>query len=217
MSIGAWEVELHGTLRGGLWKRLDRNIDDVQRSAFYKGSVRTWMDGNTQVFLPHQDEDVVFVFSHILQHFYKEGIGIRQICDWCRLLYTYRDELDISLLESRLIKMNIVSEWRAFGSVAVDYLGMPKEAMPFYSSKNCWKRKANRVLFFILKTGNFGHNRDYSYCKKYPYLVYKIISACKHIIDAFEYLRIFPIHTIKVTSRRLRIGLLVTMRGGKHE
>lgn len=44
--------------------------------------------------MPRAEEDVVYVFAHILQHFFKGGIGLRQICDWCRLLYTYRDSLN---------------------------------------------------------------------------------------------------------------------------
>lgn len=31
------------------------------------------MDGKTQVFLPGADEDVVYVFTHFLGHFYKGG------------------------------------------------------------------------------------------------------------------------------------------------
>ena len=148
MTIDDWTVELHGTLRSGLWKKLDRELNKVQRSVFYEGKVRSWMNGNTQVFLPAPDEDVVFVFSHILQHFYKEGIGLRQICDWCRLIWTYKDSLDLRLLESRIRKMGVMSEWKAFAALAVDYLGMPFEAMPFYSDDKKWKRKAVRVMEF---------------------------------------------------------------------
>lgn len=89
MTIDSWDVELHGTLRSGLWKRLENVIDDAQRAVFYNGNVRSWMNGNTQIFLPRVDEDIIFVFSHILQHFFIGGIGLRQICDWCRLLWTY--------------------------------------------------------------------------------------------------------------------------------
>lgn len=217
MTIDGWAVELHGTLRSGLWRRLDKEIDKVQRDVFYGGKVRSWMDGHTQVFLPAVDEDVVFVFSHILQHFFKEGIGLRQICDWCRLLWTYRDNIDVKLLERRLRKAGIMSEWKAFGALAVEYLGMPMEAMPFYSSDTKWKTKAGKVMKFVLETGNFGHNRDYSFYKKYPYLVYKAISLWKHIQDFGRYFVIFPLDAIKVTWRRMCIGLSVAIRGGKHE
>lgn len=37
MNIDGWTVELHGTLSGGLWHRLDKEIDKVQDSVFYGG------------------------------------------------------------------------------------------------------------------------------------------------------------------------------------
>lgn len=217
MTIEGWLVELHGSLRCGLWRSLDREVDDVQRAVFYGGRVRSWMNGRTQVFLPAVDEDVVFVFSHILEHFYKEGIGLRQICDWCRLLWTYREKIDVKLLEERLCKAGIMSEWLAFSALAVEYLGMPVEAMPFYSSDEKWVRKADSILSFVLETGNFGHNRDYSYYKKYPYLVYKAISFWKHIQDFGRYFVIFPLDAIKVTWRRMCVGVIVAASGRIHE
>ena len=217
MTIDGWSVELHGTLRSGLWNRLDREIDNVQNEVFLGGAVRSWMNGNTQVLLPRADEDVVFVFSHILQHFFMEGIGLRQICDWCRLLWTYKDSLNHKLLESRIKSMGVMTEWKAFAALAVDYLGMPVGAMPFYSDDKKWKRKAVRVMEFVLETGNFGHNRDYSYYQKYPYVVFKAISLWRHIKDFGRYFVIFPLDAIKVTLRRICVGMAVAIKGKRHE
>lgn len=212
MTIDPWVVELHGTLRSGLWKRIDKALNEVQRAVFYGGKVRSWMNGHTQIFLPGADEDVVFVFSHILQHFFKEGIGLRQICDWCRLLWTYRDSIDKHLLKSRIEKIGVITEWKSFAALAVDYLGMPVEAMPFYSESRKWSCKAQKIMTFILETGNFGHNRDYSYYKKYPFIVFKAISFWRHIKDFGRYFVIFPLDAIKVTWRRMCVGLTVAIR-----
>lgn len=213
MTIGDWPVELHGTLHSGLWRSIDRELDNVQYDVFYGGRVRSWMNGNTQVFLPAADEDVVFVFAHILQHFYKEGIGLRQICDWCRLLWTYKDSLNRKLLESRIKSMGVMTEWKAFAALAVDYLGMPVEAMPFYSDDKKWKCKAVRVMEFVLETGNFGHNRNYIYRKKYPYMVMKAISLGNHISDFGRYFVFFPIDSIRVTWRRIKVGFAFVAKG----
>lgn len=217
MTIASWVVELHGTLRSRLWRKIDKALDDVQSAVFYGGKVRSWMNGSTQVFLPNADEDVVFVFSHILQHFYKEGIGLRQICDWCRLLWTFRDTIDRNLLGKRLSMMGVMTEWKSFAALAVDYLGMPVEAMPYYSDSLKWSRKAQKIMTFIFDTGNFGHNRDYSYYKKYPYLVYKFISLWRHIKDFGRYFVIFPLNSIKVTWTRICYGFSVVLKGKKHE
>lgn len=161
MSIDPWYVEVHGTLRTGLSARIDRAIDLVQRDVFYGGSVRSWANGNTQVFLPAPDCDVFFVFTHFIKHFYKEGgVSIRQLCDWCRLLWAYKDSLNHDILKSRIRKAGLMSEWKAFAALAVEYLGMPVEAMPLYSSDKKWKKKAKKIVTFILKGGEWQKFND---------------------------------------------------------
>ena len=217
MTINPWVVELHGSLRGGLWKRMNQGLDEVQTSIICGGNVRSWTAGNTRVFLPRADEDVVYVFAHILQHFFLEGIGLRQVCDWCRLLWTFKDSIDINLLKNRLVKMGVITEWCAFSALAVRYLGMPEEAIPLYSGSKCWQRKADMIMSFVLETGNFGHNRDYSYQKKYPFVVFKAISLWKHIKDFFRYAFIFPLDSVKVMAIRMRVGFSMAFKGRKHE
>lgn len=207
MLIDGWEVECHGTLRGGKWSRLDYVIDSVQHEVFYNGSVRSWINGDCHVFLPHQDCDVFFVFAHILQHFFKEGIGLRQICDWCRLLWTYRDTINQKILESRLKQAGAMTEWKTFSALAVDMLGFPSEAMPFYSPDKKWVNKANKVLSFIVETGNFGHNRNQNYHNKYPYFIVKTISFWRHLKDGMRYFLIFPWDSIKVSWSMTIMGL----------
>ncbi len=217
MTIDGWSVELHGTLRSGLWQSLDRGLDKAQNAVFYEGKVRSWMNGRTQVFLPAADEDVVFVFAHILQHFFMEGIGLRQICDWCRLLWTYRDSLDMKLLKTRIESAGIMSEWKTFAALAVEYLGMPADAMPLYGANNKWSKKAQKVMAFIMETGNFGNNRDYSYRQKYPFVVFKAISLWRHLQDFGRYFVIFPLDAVKVTWHRMILGFSVALRGKRHE
>lgn len=149
MTIDGWEVELHGTMHSRLSKRVDKMIDEVQKDVFYYGKVRSiefkdQRGRSVQVFAPAPDEDVIFVFTHILHHFFLEGVGLRQICDWCRLLWTYRNKLDHKLLESRLRKAGLMSEWKAFAAFAVKYLGMPVEVMPLFDVRG--KREEGKPL-----------------------------------------------------------------------
>ena len=182
-------VELHGTLHSRLSKRVDKGIDKAQKDVFYGGNVRSWKNGQTQVFLPGVDDDVVFIFTHILHHFYIEGIGLRQICDWCRLLWTYRKSLNHGLLESRIRKMGLMSEWKAFASVAVDWLGMPVEAMPLYSPNNKLSKKTEYIIEFVLESGNFGHKRQTA--------TNKLGSAWLKLKDFARHSRIFPLDSFK--------------------
>lgn len=211
MTMGSWLVETHGTLRGGLWKQLDRSLDKVQAAIFYEGKVRSWMNGKTQVFLPNADEDIVYVFSHILQHFFRGGIGLRQICDWCRLLWTYRDSIDTRLLGKRLKEMGVVTEWKAFAALAVHWLGMPSEAMPLYSSAPRWRRKGNIVIGLIIEAGNFGQNRDLNYQKQYSFLIRKAISLWRLTWDNVRQLWIFPVDPLIVWNNMIvqRIKLVI--------
>ena len=155
MTVDSWDVELHGTMRGELGGRIDKVIDEIQRDVFSGGKVRSWNNGKTTVFLPSADNDAIFIFTHILQHFFRGGIGLRQICDWCRLMWTYKDSLNHELLESRIRKAGIMSEWKAFGAFAVEYLGMPVEAMPMYSSDKRWSRKADKICSRCQGTGQW--------------------------------------------------------------
>ena len=215
--IDEWTVELHGSLRSGLWRKIDCELDQVQYDIFCGGNVRSWLNGKTQIFIPRADEDVMYVFSHILQHFFKEGVGLRQICDWCRLLWRFKDKLDYGLLELRIRKAGLVTEWKAFAALAVDYLGMPSETMPMYSPSSKWSNKALKIMEFILETGNFGHNRDYGYYDNYSYLMYKTISFWKHIKDGYRYFHMFPLDSQKVMARRIVVGFSVVLRGKRHE
>ncbi len=195
MTIDDWIVELHGTMYVDMSRKMNKGIDDVQDDCFYGGNVRSWQNGSTTVFLPSPDNDVIFVFTHILEHFFVEGVGLRQVCDWCRLLYTYKDSLNYRLLESRIRKMDLMSEWKAFASLAVDILGMPKEAMPMYDSR--FKVKGERVLARIMKSGNMGHNNDLNYRAKYSGMTYKLVALWRRIKDFAGFAMVFPIDAPK--------------------
>lgn len=213
LTIGSWTVELHGSMRSSRLGRVNSCIDAAQEDSFRNSNVRVWRDGETDVFLPAVDNDIIFVFTHILQHFFAGGIGLRQICDWCRLLWTYRDEIDRSLLGSRLIGVRLKSEWEVFASLAVNYLGMPADAIPFYRKSTSLDRKADRLMNHILRTGNFGQNRDMSYVKKYPYLIRKLISFYRVSMDAIYRLGVFPIDTVVFYCRYVFSGSKATIKG----
>lgn len=212
MTIDNWEVELHGTLRSQLGKRIDRVIDEVQEDVFFGGNVRSWDNNGVQVFLPSTNNDTIFVFTHILQHYFGGGIGLRQICDWCRLLYTYRDSLNHKLLESRLRKMGLLPHWKAFAALAVDTLGMPVEAMPLYSDRERWHKKGDRILSLILESGNFGHGRNQSYKKKYPKFIEYAISFWVFTRYGFKQFVIFPSDAVRGWMRTIFLGVKAKMK-----
>ena len=174
LSIDPWYMEIHGSLRTGLSGRVDKEVDAVQRDVFYGGQVRSWNNGDTQVFLPAPDNDIFFLFTHFIKHFYKEGMNLRQVCDWCRLLWAFRKSLNHGVLEKRIRRAGLMSEWKAFATLAVDYLGMPVEAMPMYDFSKQWSKKATQTLNLIL--ANYQQNV---------------------VRDTWTIAKIFPMNTIK--------------------
>ena len=240
MTVDSWDVELHGTMRGLLGQRIERGIDEAQRDVFHGGSVRSWYNGKITVFLPSADNDVIFIFTHILQHFFRGGIGLRQICDWCRLMWTYRAELDLRLLESRIKRMGVMSEWRAFAALAVEYLGMPVEAMPFFNQNEdanendgSWtsqaagpsatgspqvnenrrlKWKAERIMNYVMEVGNFGHNRDMSYKTEKPFMVRMMISLKHRTSDFMKQVMVFPLDAVRAYWYIWGTGLKVVVK-----
>ena len=193
--IDGWTVELHGTMHTNLSRGIDKWIDKVQEDVFYGGNVRSWLNDNTLVFLPSPDNDVIFVFTHILQHLFLEGIGLRQICDWCRLLYTFREKLNLRVLEDRISRMGLLTEWKVFASLAVQYLGMPETAMPMFGSNvHEFKLEAARLMDFVLKVGNFGHNREVEWSNGFK----RRTSLIWHrITDTFKLSFVFPLDAPK--------------------
>ena len=218
MTIDGWVVELHGSLRVGLPQRINRVLDDIQEDTFYRGNVRSWLNGQTQIFMLGKENDIVYVFVHFFNHFYKEGVGLRQICDWCRLMWTYRGSLNYGLLEQRIKRAGLMSEWNAFGALAIEYLGFPKDSMPLLDVRSKkedvrWRKKADRIMEFILKSGNMGHNRDMSHFSKYPYLIRKCVSMGRRIGDLINHARIFPLDSLRFFPRIMFNGVRSAIRG----
>ena len=208
MTIKGWEVELHGTLCPRLTKRINRAVDDAQHDVFYRGNVRSWENVKVQVFMPGPNEDIIFQITHILKHFYQGGIGLRQICDLSRFLWTYNEKMDVRLLKNRLLSMGIMSEWKSFGAFMVEYLGTPGNVIPLYSENRKWKRKAERICNFVLEVGNFGHNRDTD-TRKYPFVIKKAISLWWRTADSFRHFFIFPVNSLKVWMHVIKTGVIV--------
>ncbi|MBR6088034.1 MAG: nucleotidyltransferase family protein [Prevotella sp.] len=213
MTINDWIVELHGSLRVGLPNKINRVLDDIKTETFNRGNVRSWMNGQTEVFLLGKENDIVYVFVHFFNHFYKEGVGLRQLCDWCRLMWTYRDEIDVKKIEDCIQEMGLVSEWKAFYNLASRYLGMPDIGVGIMARDSRYDKKADRIMEFVLKSGNMGHNRDMSHFSKYPYLIRKCVSMCRRIGDLINHARIFPLDSLRFFPRIMFNGVMSAMRG----
>ena len=112
------------------------------------------MINGVKVWLPADTFNALFVFHHAFHHFISGGVGMRQLCDWTMLLHAKRETINRAELSDMLSRLQLMDAWQVFGCIAVDWLGLPVEEMPFYDEK-CSKR-AKRTVAIILKEGNFG-------------------------------------------------------------
>lgn len=98
--------------------------------------------------------NAVFQLLHIAKHLMGKGIGLRQICDWCRYLYVYRDELNMVTLATYIRGFHLESLWNIFGRLAINYLGFPEKDMPCISPG--FEKQSRLVMKHIFVSGNFG-------------------------------------------------------------
>ena len=192
MTIDHWIVELHGTMHSEISNRMDHVLDLVQQDVFELEGIRKWNNDGVEIPLPNADNDVIIVFTHFLHHFYIGGIGLRQICDWCRLLWTYKDTLNHKMLDSRIRKMSLMQEWKAFAALAVEWLGMPKDVVPLFDGAQKYHKKAQKVMERVLRTGNMGHNVNMSYRVRHSRLRVLIIAFWHRMKEFINLASIFP-------------------------
>lgn len=213
LNIDSWEVELHGRLACSFSFKVNNVLNQIKYETFHEKKVRSWIDDNVQIYLLCEEYEIIYGFVHFVNHFYKGGVGLKQICDWCRLLWKYRHTIDRRIIDKIIEKMGLMNEWKAFASFSIEYLGMPVYSMPHYSADRQWKKKADRICRFILEVGNFGHNRDMSYYAKHPYVIRKAFSLIRRCKDMFNHTLIFPLDSLRFFPVIMYNGFRSAMRG----
>lgn len=99
--------------------------------------------------------NAAYVFIHLFFHLIREGVSLRQFCDWVMILHHFNDEIDRDRLLKILNDLDLLDAYCAFGSILVDELGLPVEEFPFTISDENRKWKG-KILDDIFRGGNFG-------------------------------------------------------------
>jgi len=147
------EVELHYRphFMQSLWynARLQRFFRQHADEQFrHKISI----DGN-EIAVPTQAFNIVFEISHIYQHLFKEGIGLRQILDYYYLLTSADKQTETrSKYNSLLNHLGLKDIAGAICWILVEKFGMDKD----YCIVEPNERRGRFVLDEILAGGNFG-------------------------------------------------------------
>lgn len=97
----------------------------------------------------------VFLTSHMVNHVYEEGLGLRQVIDYAMFLSSCADKIDWLQHREYLHQMHMERAWRIFSCICVDYLGMslPSQVESFSHQEKVW---AAKMMADIMRVGNFG-------------------------------------------------------------
>ena len=112
------------------------------------------------------------------------------MCDWALLLHANRGKVNEAYLADVLEKMGLMKQWKVFGCIVVDSLGLPVEEMPFYDAK--YRKKAAKVLDLIMLEGNFGQENLKDYKRPKGYVSGKLYSFKRRCGRNLRVLRLFP-------------------------
>lgn len=203
MGFGDEEVELHGSMRTNTDRQLDRRLDSWSNLSLDLPSPEWKMNGVDIPLLPY-NMDAIYLFAHFFHHYMVGGIGLRQICDWARYLFYYRDFIDRDRLVNDINTLNLTKGWKVFASVAVDYLGLPKECMPLYDDR--LHSKASKVIKFVNEGGNFGKYGNDKY-RDETYWIRKCHSFLLRIKTTWYHFSVFPKNTARNFYGFIYIGI----------
>jgi len=94
---------------------------------------------------------------HILKHLITYGIGLRQFCDSARLYYKVYSRIDNKAL-AQIYKTTGIKKWiHLLHKLLVDYLGYPKNRLPFPYPENL---DITWMFDEVWYSGNFGFNDE---------------------------------------------------------
>lgn len=152
--------------------------------------------GDTQIILPSYDFDVLYVFYHAWRHFITGGIGLRQLCDWALILHTHYDDIDIAKLKDNLRRFGLTKGWKLFACIAVKYLGVSPDRIPFYEP--AYSVKSEKIFDEILRNGNFGYySKAYARTPLYGHGLWHVMGKARNIFG--YYFSLFPLIPVEAT------------------
>lgn len=182
---GGVSFELHTNLRD--WGR--KKHDEVWDTLMEKEWINKYyveIDG-VKVRTLTATMNAAYVFIHLFFHFIREGVSLRQLCDWLMVLHYYKDEIDQEALVEILLDLDMLDAFCAFGTILVDYLGLPANdfPLPLDEKNRKWQKK---LLKDIFAGGNFGklhHRADNSW-------KFKLETMQLAFRNTFKYYRLCP-------------------------
>lgn len=151
--------DLRSPLKKGFLKKILKNYQDKQESVYINGVPIRLLAPELQLFQ---------VNVHILKHLITYGIGLRQFCDSARLYYAVASKIDPAALQQIYKQAGILKWTHLLHKLLVDYLGLPKAALPFQYQEDI---AVDWMFDEVWHSGNFGfHDERFENGKIIPVL-----------------------------------------------
>jgi len=146
--------------------------------------------------------NVTYVFLHLFFHLVREGVSLRQFCDWAMVLHHYHGEIDTDKLIIILQDLELFDAFCALGTILIDCLGLPQNEFPFAldDDDRKWEEK---ILQDIFRGGNFGKQNH----KATSELGYKFETMCLAIRNSFRYYKLAPSEMRMMIPKKVGINL----------
>lgn len=161
-EINDTKYELHRILSILSMPKSQRRFNEIMENGLAHCD-HVCIEGQDVPVLP-PTENILFQTVHIFYHIYKEGIGLRQLCDFAVFLRKKYAETDFGKLREWLDDIHMRKIFEAIASIAIAELGMPFDNMEqlfahfaVAKDKGQLKKLARNIMEDVEKGGNFGN------------------------------------------------------------
>ena len=170
--------ELHDKLSRLATRKHQAYWDQMIDNAILEGTDTVMINGK-EIKTLSATYNAMYIFVHLFYHMTASGVGLRQLCDWARVLaqcafqvsssmfqvknvndnvnanLNDNHNVDANRLEEMLKELGYLKAYKAMGAFLVEYLGLPEEQFPFPLTEKD-RKWVEIIKKNILKRGNFG-------------------------------------------------------------
>ncbi len=124
------------------------------RSELEGDNIRRELIEGVELYLPPYTFDAIYIFYHAWSHLCTQGVGFRQVSDWCCFLSANSSKIDRQEVAAKLHYFGLQRSWGCFSAVATRLLALSEDAAIAYDSAEQWH--TDGVVERIWSGGNFG-------------------------------------------------------------
>jgi hypothetical protein len=168
--------ELHDKLSRLATRKHQAYWDQMIDNAILEGTDTVMINGK-EIKTLSATYNAMYIFVHLFYHMTASGVGLRQLCDWARVLAqsafqdssstfqvkndnvnanpNKKSSLNREDLGGSLKELGYFKAYKAMGAFLVEYLGLPEEQFPFVLTEKD-RKWVETIKKNILKRGNFG-------------------------------------------------------------